>query len=317
MKKVLAIVLAVVMLSSLGGVAMAGQGNDLPSGPHYNLNLIGKTKDMPQGDDCDSGNRIFVQLDRNDRVKTKINLTEGEFSVLDCDGTDGVAEFQLPDPDENNDGVTSYSVFIRLRGKPGGDIIMETCGVGGALDEQYCSDLKVVEVRSTGPGSNKFTNVSAELLYIYAWVCTAEELGECTEWTYMRVPLFAEEWEGFFWDLDNNGARLIQLRFYPDVETRVPDPIQVKPSSADQGDGAVAVTLTADAAIDFDIGEIIITAASIPTGADTLPIAVDSTSDNKIYATITVSVTAWVGDYLITVTHDGITYITSFEVQGP
>ena len=110
MKKLIAIVLAVAMLATISGVALAGQGNGLPSGPHYNLNLIAKDKVMPQ-EDCDSGNRIFVKLNKQGRVKTNIYLQEapeGEsFDVIDCNGTDANgATFQLPNPDPDNDGVT-------------------------------------------------------------------------------------------------------------------------------------------------------------------------------------------------------------------
>ena len=69
MKRLISIVLAVVLLASIGGVALADKpgstsgdpeykGNKAPSGPHYTLNILGKTKEMPQ-QDCNTGNRIF------------------------------------------------------------------------------------------------------------------------------------------------------------------------------------------------------------------------------------------------------------------
>ena len=80
-------------------VAVAGQaetGNGAPSGSHYSLNIIGvaknKTAEMTDG----NGHVIFVPL----WGKAKIELQEGEdFAVLDANGTDGPARFQLPDPD--------------------------------------------------------------------------------------------------------------------------------------------------------------------------------------------------------------------------
>ena len=45
MKKLIALVMVVTLLVSLSGVALASKdvpGNGAPSGPHYNLNLIGK-----------------------------------------------------------------------------------------------------------------------------------------------------------------------------------------------------------------------------------------------------------------------------------
>ncbi|MHC4518842.1 MAG: hypothetical protein ACYTAS_09665, partial [Planctomycetota bacterium] len=90
-------------------------GNGAPSGPHYNLNLIGVPKKENVDGTNGNGHRIFVKLSGN----TKIMLTEGDYAVLDYNGTDGTASFQLPNPDPDNDGVTDYSVFCRVVGTPG------------------------------------------------------------------------------------------------------------------------------------------------------------------------------------------------------
>ena len=224
---ILSLVLALAVALSAGiGLVQAGKGNDCPSGPHYNLNIIGMEKGKNENIGCGQGHRIFVQMSKTDRVKTKILLQEGDFAVIDCDGTDGTARFQLPNPDPDNDGVTEYSVYIRVLGKPGGDIIMTTCATDPLTGEPVCSDLQVIKVRETGKGKQKFDNVSAELLYIYAWVCTEVDpvTGECIAWEYMRVPLFSDLLEGYLWDYDNNGVRIAQLRFY-EVSTTVPEPV--------------------------------------------------------------------------------------------
>ena len=222
MKRLMVIMLAALVLVMFSGIALAGVGNDLPSGPHYNLNLIGMEKGKNPNMGCGQGHRIFVQLDKSDKVRTRILLEEGDFAVIDCDGTDGEAKFQLPNPDPDDDGVTAYSVFIRLRGKPGGDIRMDTCATDPLTGEEVCSDYKVIEVRETGKGKNKFINVSKELLYIYAWVCVDyDEVDEiCLEDEYMRVPLFSDLLEDYLWQYNNNGVKIAQLRFY-EVETNV------------------------------------------------------------------------------------------------
>jgi len=227
-----ALVAVIALLAMDSDVAVAGKGNDLPSGPHYNLNLIGKSwDDKAPIENCGEGRRIFVKLAKGERVKTRILLQEGEFGVIDCDGTDGQAAFQLPNPDPDNTGTTEYSVYIRLRGKPGGDIIMDTCATDPLTGEEICYDYKVVEVRETGHGKNKFRNVSTELLYIYAWVCVDynEVTEQCEEYEYMRVPLFSDVLQDYLWQYDNNGVRLAQLRFYPGVSTTVPEPIAPGP----------------------------------------------------------------------------------------
>src|SRR5881409_1070713 len=66
-------------------VRPARAGNGAPSGPHYNLNIIGvskgKTADMVGSD----RHTIFVALGtRDDAVESRIYLAPGDFQV--CDG---------------------------------------------------------------------------------------------------------------------------------------------------------------------------------------------------------------------------------------
>ncbi|MBI4721004.1 MAG: hypothetical protein HY770_07265 [Chitinivibrionia bacterium] len=177
---------------------MTGNGG-LP-GPHFNLNIIGVPKQKSADMTGNDGHRIFVKLEGN----TKILLNEGEFAVLDANGTDGTAIFQLPAPDTDNDGVTEYTVFARALGKPGGSSTMTTCATDVATDVEYCSIYSSIQIRSTGKSS--FVNVSRELLYIYA------DLNG--DGAVERYPLFDEALRDYFWSYDNNGLKLLQLRFY-------------------------------------------------------------------------------------------------------
>ena len=177
-------------------------GNGAPSGAHYNLNIIGVPKDKSADMDGNNGHRIFVNLDK----KSKILLCEGEeFSVLDANGTKGSAEFQLPNPDPDNDGVTVYSVMVRVLGKPGGLAKMTTCA-SDEMGDEYCSMYTLTMTRTKGKGAQKFTDVSKELLYVFADL-DGDGILE-------RYPLFGEGLEGYFWDYDNNGLKLAQFRFY-------------------------------------------------------------------------------------------------------
>jgi hypothetical protein len=175
-------------------------GNGSPSGAHFNLNIIGMAKDKSADMSGNNGHRIFVALVGN----TKIMLKEGSFQVLDANGTDGRAEFQLPNPDPENDGVTEYSVFARALGKPGGSSTTTTCATDLATGEEYCSIYSVVLVRTKGKSS--FSNVSRELLYVYADIDG--------DGSVERLPLFDEALDEYFWSYDNRGLRLAQLRFY-------------------------------------------------------------------------------------------------------
>jgi hypothetical protein len=190
-------------LAKGGGTTTTGSG--APSGSHYNLNIIGVPtgKTMSNG----SGNVIFVP----ESGSTKILLSEGPFDVLDKNGTDGSAAFQLPNPDPTNSGTTTYSVYARALGKPGGSSTTTTCATDPTTGDLYCSVYTAVLTR-TG-GKQTFTNVSKELLYIYADING--------DGTLDRVNLFSDQLSDYYWQYDNTGLKLAQLRFY-EVSTTVP-----------------------------------------------------------------------------------------------
>jgi len=204
------LVVVVLLAAALSAASGGDPGNGAPSGPHYNLNLIGVPKDKTADMDDNSGHRIFVKLDG----KTNIGLAEGEtFAVLDANGTDGNgASFQLPNPDLDNDGVTVYSVYARALGKPGGHGTLNTCatapgpdGILGTADDEAICSLDTLVVQRT-KGQQKFVNVSRQLLYIYV------DLNG--DGTAERYPLFSDALQDYFWSYDNYGLKLVQLRFY-------------------------------------------------------------------------------------------------------
>jgi hypothetical protein len=198
------LILGLGLLAMIASQAMAQTGNGAPSGPHYNLNLIGVPRDKTADMDNNDGHRIFVKLEGN----TKIFLFEGDdFDVLDANGTDrDGAAFQLPNPDPDGDGVTVYSVWARALGKPGGRAVVTTCAIDDA-GEEVCSLESLVLVREKGKSS--FTNVSRELLFIFA------DITDDGIFNPELIPLFDDRLQGFFWDFDNEGLKIVQLRFYP------------------------------------------------------------------------------------------------------
>ena len=234
-------------------VALAGPayaqltGNGMPSGAHYNLNILGK--DNCPGDELKGGNRhtIFVKLRFTDpdadnilgddpgNIVTldrtnKIFLYPGDFQVLDgnaCDG-DGAA-FQLPPngtlqpgPDgvlyTSDDVITgaTYEIYLRELGKPGGSGDIRTCGIDEGPDgvantnddEVVCSSENVLMFRDTG--KPKARNVTSELTTL---VLSVDVDGD-TVFETVRIPIFDPLLYQYFWDYDNNGLRLVQLRFY-------------------------------------------------------------------------------------------------------
>jgi hypothetical protein len=186
-----------------GTETIEGIGNGGPSGAHFDLNLIGVSNLLTQNNG--GGSVIHVPLDGS----CQINLSQGSFDVLDSNCTDGSAGFQLPNPDPTNSGTTTYSVFVRALGKPGGSSSQTTCATDttGTL---FCSIYSSVQTRTKG--QQTFTNVSKELLYIYYYNAKGQ---------LVRAPLFDSSLQNYYWQYDNNGLRNLQMRFYQ-VATTVP-----------------------------------------------------------------------------------------------
>jgi len=182
------------------GAANLTTGSGAPSGAHYNLNVIGVPKSKTADMTGSSGHRIFVPLTGSCQIK----LGEGTFQVLDANCTDGDARFQLPNPDPTNSGVTTYSVWARALGKPGGSSETSTCATDPADGQLYCSVYTMIQTRAKGQST--FTNVSKQLLYVYADI-NADGVLE-------RMPLFDDRLQDYYWQYDNNGLKNMQLRFY-------------------------------------------------------------------------------------------------------
>ena len=100
---VIGLIIAVALM-----IPAVSAGNGAQSGPHFNLNIIGSKNAKSMPDDLtgvnSGGHVIFCPL-KGAAAETpacRIYLKEapeGEsFMVIDKDGTDGSAQFQLPNP---------------------------------------------------------------------------------------------------------------------------------------------------------------------------------------------------------------------------
>lgn len=224
-----------------------GGGNGAPAGPHYNLNLIGVTNPKTQPLTDSSRHTIFVRLGAKTGAPTqsKIYLYQGaEFAVCDgsvfdaatdCAGTEiasSGAVFQLPcNTNLALDGADalapcdggpedSYAVWARALGAPGGSAVMTTCAteVGdqdgdGISGETLCSTENTVDVLTRKNGQPLFQNVTSELTSLVACEDLDPDLA-IVDLFCTRYALFRDEFADFFWQYDNNGLRLAQLRFY-------------------------------------------------------------------------------------------------------
>ena len=223
--------------TAVSAASVTTTGNGAPSGSHYNLNIIGVPKDKTAAMTNNDGHRIFVQLMGGDpaggltgisgtflKDLNKVNkiflapapLNES-FLVLDANATDSSgALFQLP-----VDVSTTWTVWARALGKPGGHADMTTCatvnvsvtdpttGVTTLVPEVLCSLGTTLSVTRTK--NAKFQNVTSNLLSI---TLNTTQMG-LTQCLTATVALFDPCLQNFFWNYDNNGLHLLQLRFYP------------------------------------------------------------------------------------------------------
>jgi hypothetical protein len=197
--------------------ALAQTGNGAPSGPHYNLNILGKEQCPTDPMTTGNGHVIFVLLNGGD-VATNLNgklasniskvnkiylqqaPDNSTFAVLDgnaCDATGAL--FELPNPS------AGYTVWARALGTPGGNATVTTCATDPTTGEVVCSTLNVLLLRTKG--QQKFANVTTQLTTItFINPATGQPV---------TVSIFDPALVDYFWNYQNNGLRLAQLRFYP------------------------------------------------------------------------------------------------------
>jgi len=191
----------------------------------------------------------LVESGTNDAPGTEAD----EFKVLDKNGTGGsAAVLALPDPGldpyvvgeetEETDTITAYSIFVRPLGKPGGWAKITTCAdvvesnlmnFLGADDVKVLNKLAdlggVCSIESTGvllreKGQSIFTNQTAALLTIVLKV-EVYELQDAdgdgqvddlvlVDTIYVRVPIFDDMLANEYWEYENHGLKLLQVRIY-------------------------------------------------------------------------------------------------------
>ncbi|MDH3651808.1 MAG: hypothetical protein OEQ53_19140 [Saprospiraceae bacterium] len=219
----------------------------------YLLNLIGVPKDKEAAMDDNNGRRIFVRLNGGETVTNpggkwkegkgfddldkinKILLQEGDFQVLDANATDDDgALFQLPDPVADDGTAPTYHIKARALGKPGGYATLTTCAeesFDGNTDIWCGSNGVTIEGHGKGGNGNKgggkpvVVDVTENLLKMTLTIDPDldPELAACLGFedtdaddpeVETDVWLFDSCFENYFWNYDNHGLKLLQLRFY-------------------------------------------------------------------------------------------------------
>ena len=211
-----ATVLAAVILSSTASTVFAAANinpNKLYGAPSYVLNLIGKKDAWSGGGTYDNPDRHTMFLPQTTAENVTVWMSQGtEFAVLDGNAfDDGNLSFQL--------GAGKYAVFIVALGKPGNGANIEGW-IYNATDNTYLLLVGSVSV----PGHSKTPKwTNATDLF---WVSPNEDqtlglnaLGITEDtWVFEYMQGLSSTNLGtdylYFWQLDNNNNKLLQVRFY-------------------------------------------------------------------------------------------------------
>jgi hypothetical protein len=116
---------------------------------------------------------------------------------------------------------SSWNVWARALGTPGGSAIQTTCAasfIDTVAGEIFCSSDSAMYFRTKGKST--FTDVTSLLLFLTVTIDSTATpgLATClgvTGTQSVTVSLFNSCFQNYFWNYDNNGLKLLQLRFYP------------------------------------------------------------------------------------------------------
>ena len=145
------------------------------------------------------------------------------FGVIDANATDADgAILAVPDPCADDDPLTpctpSYSVWARTHG-PSGSATITTCATDTitTAGDTWCGSNGITLYAK----SRKAVDITGNLLHMTVTIdgVTNVELATClgistTTSTTLDVFLFDRCFENYFWNYDNSGLKLMELRFY-------------------------------------------------------------------------------------------------------
>ncbi len=243
-------VLVIVMVLTSGTVFA---GNGIPiSGPHWNINFIGHPKDYKGSGDDSSGHSILIPLKTvpgpdlltctSDGVQFKDDIPaagssleptggariyfEGgdTFAIIDRDATDGEARIVLPVNMDSTTKDLKFEAYMRVLGKPNKYNPSTGEGTVACMNiNAYAYDAADLTHQdlwyqtgtvtiSRAKGKSSFVRVT-DLFRV--WFCTQWDTLGTTCLTTTNLSVFADVFSDYFWQILNDGTRLVQMRIYP------------------------------------------------------------------------------------------------------
>jgi hypothetical protein len=191
-------ILGLVAVLAMSTVVLAGPPMN---GPHFNLNIIGAPKDK-DGGNFDNPNRHTIMVDLNGH--TNIYMQQGEdFAVIDGDGTDGDCRFQL--------GAGYYEVYAVALGKP---LKTVTITPEATFDDQTGEEVFALgSIDLTHDKKPVWHRVTG--MFLVTVTVDPDGAGPLPSTTYTNEWVFdIPELIDYWWEYDNGGVKLTQVRFY-------------------------------------------------------------------------------------------------------
>lgn len=183
------------------GLNIAAIANSVPKGTRYNLDLLGVPKGKSPKITVSENQRIFLPL----TSACEIKMAEGVYAATKTNCNNGVVSLQMPNPtNSQSGGVTTYAVWAKALGRPGGASKATKCVDDPITKELYCSLYTLVQIKNKG--QNLTTDITDQLLFIYADTIGKGQI--------KRMSLFDDKLKDFYWRYDADGLKLAQLRFY-------------------------------------------------------------------------------------------------------
>jgi len=188
------------------------------SGPHYNLNIIGVPKDKNVDMTDTSRHTLFVPLQSGGDVGRQIKIFfqgGSEFQVIDGNCTDGECTIEVPAQALSD---LCYNVYATALGKPsGGAIVGAQCALSDTLVGGTCTDALLMGSFQADRVGKKPQRQNISDIFRASGCLDLDQSGTCNtgDIQFSNVWIFnVPSLLSYFWDYDNNGLRLMQLRFY-------------------------------------------------------------------------------------------------------
>ncbi len=113
-------------------------------------------------------------------------------------------------------GQLAYEVWARVKGIPNGSGTITTCGQSISTSSTSTTTTTVCSLNQLVIGKNNPNKLFIDVTSLLTSICFNPVSSSTTLTTTVScVPIFSPLFQNFFWSYDNQGNKVLQLRFYP------------------------------------------------------------------------------------------------------